>query len=1348
LRGELAGIRYRILKRMGVEQPTALRIPTQEEIELALKRGDISLAQALKQSPELFEVRRQMEIEAAKRIGKKPYEGVVPGTSEWMRVWREHPELQKEMIEYAKTIKKPSIPPQKLPEKGKITPTEVKKPEITKEPIKAKEEPIPEELEPLAEEARKYKSEEEFVKDFVKDSYIKQPVYHGTNAQFKFFDFKKLTDKKGLKLGLGMGKGTLSFATSKGEASKYGKRIIEARLKIKKPFIIEGPEWADLNNERWRRVTEGWKDTITDIYWGRYKTYAGRVNSFIRQLKKEGYDAIILGHTKFDKNLEITVFYPHQVLTKDFYNQAIKGAKEAKPKETPEKPPTVQKLMAKKYEVEMAKEPETEKKINKTQIIHWVEKAFGVPIRGKVTVRMRKEAGQYKTKEELIRLRTWGELEPLTHELAHHIDKQMKQSLGKHWRTQKIPLGKRREIIRELGNLDYDQKQRRTSEGFAEFMRYFLTTDKASQKAPKFYKFFTETFLKEHPDLEKKILKLKEMLTIWQKQGAENRILAQIDWKGEHTKIGGVADKLQRAKDWILKNFHDEFYLIKKIEDQMGLKVGKNLRPTQSPFTMATYMKAKAGVIARTFVMEKAVDEYGNIVGKGLVEILKPIPNKKIKSFIVYGAAKRALNLAKRGIESGIDIEDAKYIVDKYKNDVWDKALEELTEWSGHLVNWITRAGGLTEKENQLIRDLNPVYLPFKRAFIDKIAVVKGAGGYVNRGEAIKRMKGSGRPILNPLEAMIAQTTELIAKAHKIRLAKLFADLAKRERVGGFITRIPPPVEARKINLKEVLKTLGYDLADVDINQITTVFFQGWQYKGKDNVFSIVEDGERVFYEVHPDLYRALSGVDMVKLPAVVRVLFAPFARMLRLGATGLRVAFALARNPFRDAFTYAVFSKRKISIPVFDTLKGSYKEITAKTGDLIWRFKYMGGALSGMIGLDRAATMAIYDEVLLEKLGKMGKVLKVIKHPIDATRNLFSFFELAPRSAELEAMYEKYRKEHPDWTEEDCFVQAFNDAQDVTINFTKSGYLAKRINEIAAFFNVSIRGPEKFYRSFRENPARVIIRGILYITLPSILLYLKNRKKQWYKNLPPSYKYNNFFIESRDGKTIWRLPVPFELGIVFGSAPLAALDYLEKKDPDYLEGLAQLIKMQIPDPTPSLVKPIIDVKSNKDFLGRPIETEGMQYLYVTERKREYTTKLAASLSKELDRWGMKISPIQIDYLLNAYTGGWVRQLPIRPQRELADIPVIGELLLRTPEFPARQLNSYFSTYETLMQKKRTQIISREELKKLNKIKPFYTLWTRKYSPRLKRLRKKGDIEKLKEIYKEITKDLKKYGFE
>lgn len=36
---------------------------------------------------------------------KKPYEGLQPGTKDWMDCWRKHPELQQEMLEYRRSLK-------------------------------------------------------------------------------------------------------------------------------------------------------------------------------------------------------------------------------------------------------------------------------------------------------------------------------------------------------------------------------------------------------------------------------------------------------------------------------------------------------------------------------------------------------------------------------------------------------------------------------------------------------------------------------------------------------------------------------------------------------------------------------------------------------------------------------------------------------------------------------------------------------------------------------------------------------------------------------------------------------------------------------------------------------------------------------------------------------------------------------------------------------------------------------------------------------------------------------------------------------------------------------------------
>ncbi|RLF70473.1 MAG: hypothetical protein DRN40_04475, partial [Thermoplasmata archaeon] len=55
----------------------------------------------------------------------KPYVGLKPGTAEWMRVWREHPELQREMLEYRRGL----VPEEMAPPKPKTAP-----PEVPKEP--------------------------------------------------------------------------------------------------------------------------------------------------------------------------------------------------------------------------------------------------------------------------------------------------------------------------------------------------------------------------------------------------------------------------------------------------------------------------------------------------------------------------------------------------------------------------------------------------------------------------------------------------------------------------------------------------------------------------------------------------------------------------------------------------------------------------------------------------------------------------------------------------------------------------------------------------------------------------------------------------------------------------------------------------------------------------------------------------------------------------------------------------------------------------------------------------------------------------------------------------------------
>ena len=129
-----------------------------------------------------------------------------------------------------------------------------------------------------------------------------------------------------------------------------------------------------------------------------------------------------------------------------------------------------------------------------------------------------------------------------------------------------------------------------------------------------------------------------------------------------------------------------------------------------------------------------------------------------------------------------------------------------------------------------------------------------------------------------------------------------------------------------------------------------------------------------------------------------------------------------------------------------------------------------------------------------------------------------------------------------------------------------------------------------------------------------------------------------------------------------------------------------------------------------KNYLGSPIESEGMKYKYVTERYKDYTSSLAKNLSKILDKTGIALSPVQIDYLIEGYSGGFLKQFKVSGG-ELYDLPVLSDLMLRDPSYPKRQLNNFFTDYSKLGQKVSSDIATDEELNKYDDIKSFYNTY-------------------------------------
>lgn len=99
----------------------------------------------------------------------------------------------------------------------------------------------------LSQEVRKYNSAEEFVKN----SKIKEPLYHGTNANFTEFDVNVKSS--------GMARGTkgepkgIWFTNDKSEASSWGKNTKSVYADIRNPRVVKNP---DLFNSEGGRASE------------------------------------------------------------------------------------------------------------------------------------------------------------------------------------------------------------------------------------------------------------------------------------------------------------------------------------------------------------------------------------------------------------------------------------------------------------------------------------------------------------------------------------------------------------------------------------------------------------------------------------------------------------------------------------------------------------------------------------------------------------------------------------------------------------------------------------------------------------------------------------------------------------------------------------------------------------------------------------------------------------------------------------------------------------------------------------------------------------------------------------
>lgn len=932
--------------------------------------------------------------------------------------------------------------------------------------------------------------------------------------------------------------------------------------------------------------------------------------------------------------------------------------------------------------------------IGKREILADLSKRLNVPLR---TGRFRHRAwGIFKPKQNVARTKQALDLPVAAHELGHAINKILWGTSGKGFALNWRPLAPFRKELSAIATKPR-AGQSPLPEGFAEFIRMYLTDPAmALSKAPHFHKFF-EGELRKNTELEDILRDARENIKRYRSQPAAAKILSMVSFGEEEP------HKANRWNSFYAATF-DRFDPIKKVTDET--------RPVDienDPYKLARLFSGWIGR-AEHFLQYGSFDaKTGAVNGQSLQKILEPVKDR-LDDLRVYLIARRVIEKGTQGINSGIELSDAKQALKDFDSPEFQKIADALYLYQDSLVQYLVDRGMMSQESAVAIRNANQDYVPFYRLMEAAVGAGQnessggaGTSKFADLWSPTKRMKGSSRMIVDPLESIIKNTYAFINLAERNRVADvLVREASKHPDMGWLVESVATPMAPTQFSLERIrthLESIGIDLTGINIDVVTTVF--GPQSKGShgDNVISVFRDGKRKFYQVDPELYRALEGLDEETAPLAIRLLAMP-AKLLRLGATGLGPEF-MFRNPGRDTMDAFMQSEYGFK-PGIDTIRGLLHAL--KRDDLYKEWLRSGGAMTSLAELDRDNLQLKIKDLMATPLGY------AVRHPIEALRLFSTLSEEASRLGEF-----ALARKHGASVEEGGFA-----SREATIDFARRGTTTRIVNMVAAFWNANLQGQDKFIRTHKKNFKRTVIRGTLGMTLPSLLLYLLNRDNPDYEELRKgsmSWLGDLFWLIPTRGTPLHGytpfipIPKPFLYGLVYSSIPERVMEWIDKNDSSAFDGLTGSLVHQIPVPAVSALTPMMEAWANKSaFTGRPLTPSYLMNFPIEDRYEYYTSEPAKLFSEFAVKLGLPVSPMQVDNAIFGYSGGMGRMiidalnpgfraiegLPPGPAWNMSDVPGLKAFAVR---FPSGSLDSVQKFYNRLEELEQRYAVQRESLR-------------------------------------------------
>ena len=931
-------------------------------------------------------------------------------------------------------------------------------------------------------------------------------------------------------------------------------------------------------------------------------------------------------------------------------------------------------------------------------IVDKVRKRFGLPVNvGHIS--QRDAAGIYKTGPQAIRTKMANAVPVIAHELGHHLDN--------HYKLSRLP--EAQEALSVISqNKSFSERYTPDAlmgEAMAEFMRTYLTDKTAAREMyPTFYPAF-EARMGQHQGVFKNINEVADDINRALYATEAERMSSAIISRDTARKLNRGTPKENAAalKRWIVQKFWDNLAIIGEYSET-GYKlamVSKAARTWAESIITGNFVDSDFNVSRADGLTDIYLDAHEAGITKqeldNYVVDKRGVPlDKQDKRTYGDETLQNSDEMTRRIAEAEALHPQIEAIADRiYAFE--DKVARE----------WIVKTGLMSLKDYEKMRKENPYYVPFRRNMGNNYEGRGGRSGFAEAGSGIKHMKGSGREILSPVESIPLQVEDMVKRGMKQMVMLELVKASERPGGAKVFEKIPPDMVPQIVGTKDLQSGIaeifgeaaysGLDQQKLDdlqervsekVGDGLTDYVVG-KFQGRDVLAIPIRNSKgdvnlEYFQVSDADLLNALKKMTPPQASFFTKI-FESVGRVQKYFYTGINLGFGAA-NAIRDAQT--AWLKGLETNPgkfIADLLKqygnnlieadstrqymgllgkdnsllGSTADITGAV-DSIWEGEYSDkNVLNSLIAnKDKAGAW----EAVKHQFVQQDKIVEGIRNgdikqigrglagsigqTIQNFENIVNFAENVPRNAE----FDKVKRQGG------SNLDAMIASMEVTTNFNRSGDFTKVFNALFPYFGASVNGAVSSVQRFISNEngyrtkfiATSLVMGLLQALLAKI-------DEEEYKKLS-NYQKNNFYNIPLGNGRFRKIPKSQSDGwgasLIERAAERVLMDNPHAFDDvfGYITGVffppgvptIQNGKMDLRDMPGDLagLGPFMEVANNENFMGAPIVPTNLQDLPKREQFNESTSWFAKNFGNVFN-----ISPMQVDHIINSFTGDYGKAL-------------------------------------------------------------------------------------------------------